>query len=93
MKLNLLENIIEIEFDDKKKMLIFKNKNLAKNNLFKIKEEIKNLDDFQSYLKDLNYKVILKTEELEFINESAISTPPIYDMALKTGVDQLIIVN
>ena len=93
MNLNLLENIIEIEFGNRKNMLIFKNKNRAQNNLLKIKKEVKNKDDFKSYLKDLDYKVILKTEELEFINESAISTPPIYDMALKTGVDKVIIVN
>ena len=93
MKSNLLENIIEIKFGNKKKMLIFKNKDMARNNLLKINREIKNLSDFKSYLKNLDYKVILKTEELKFINESDISTPPIYDMALKTGVDQLIIVN
>ncbi|MGM0438482.1 MAG: hypothetical protein ACQEQD_09435 [Bacillota bacterium] len=93
MYLKLLENIIEIKFDNKKKMIIFKNKNEAQNNLMKLNKEVKNPDDFESYLNDLDYKVILKTAELEFINESSISTPPIYNMALKTGVDQLIIVN
>jgi len=93
MYLKLLENIIEIKFEDRKKMIIFKNKVMAQNNLRKINKEVKNQGDFKSYLDDLDYKVMLKTEELEFINESEISTPPIYDMALRTGVDQLIIVN
>lgn len=93
MNLKLLENVIEIKFGNKKEMLIFKDKKMAKNNLIKINNEIENRNDYIDYLKDLDYKVILKTEELEFINESKITTPPIYNMALKTGVDQLIIVN
>ncbi|HKL74631.1 MAG TPA: hypothetical protein VJ881_01065 [Halanaerobiales bacterium] len=93
MNLKLLENIIEIKFGNKKEMIIFKNKNMAQKNLIKINNEVKNRDDFMDYLQNLDYKVILKTEELEFINESIVSTPPIYNMALKTGVDQLIIVN
>lgn len=93
MNSKLLENIIEIEFNNKKKMIIFKNKSNAQNNFKKINEQVKNKDDFKIYLNKLNYKVILSKDELRFINESNISTPPIYNMALKTGVNQLIIVN
>lgn len=93
MNLKLLENIIEIKFANKKEMLIFKDKKMAKNNLIKLNNEVENRNDYINYLKKLDYKVILKTEELEFINKSNITTPPIYNMAFKTGVDQLIIVN
>ena len=95
MKLRILENIIEIEFENnnEKYMIIYNNKNEAQKNKNILKEQVNNNGNLNKYLNKINYKVILNKEDLLIINEVSFSTPPIYNMALKTGVDQLIIVN
>ena len=95
MKLSVLENIIEIEFekDNEKYMIIYKNKIEAQKNKDRLKDRVKKNSDLNKYLKNIDYKVLLNKEDLLLINEASFSTPPIYNMALKTGVDQLIIIN
>lgn len=95
MKVRKLENIIEVKIneDDRKYMFIYKNKDKANDEKDFFQNEVKDNKDVEKYLERVDYKVILDKEILKLINESNLKTPPIYEMALKTGVSQLVIIN
>ncbi|MGM0409438.1 MAG: hypothetical protein ACQEQF_01645 [Bacillota bacterium] len=95
MKVRKLENIIEVKIneDDKKYMFIYKNRDKANDEKDFFKNKVKDNEDIEKYLERVDYKVILDKEILKLINETTLRTPPIYEMALKTGVSQLVIIN
>jgi hypothetical protein len=94
IRVNQLENIVDIELLDsgQKYMIIFPNKNKGIKCREKVESDIEIKEELEKYLHSLNYKVILGREVLSLINETSNRTPPIYKMAVKSGINQVIIV-